>query len=300
MKAVQLAAYGGVDQFQVVDLPIPTAGPGQILLKIEASAVNPFDLLVRAGYVAQFIPLPLPAILGGDAAGTVAAVGPDVTGFAIGDRIVADFPTEGRGSHAEYGVISVSAVAPLPDTLSFEQGAALPKAGLTGRQCVEALDVKPGEHVLVSGALGSVGRAAVQYLQEMGAHPVAGVRTDRLDEARALAGDAIDLAQEPAGPQYDKAISTAGPAVSHLIAHVRDGGTVVSIVPVPEGEDRAGAVTIQQLYHRTDAQTLADVATAAGEGRLVIPIARVYPLDELAAAEEAVAQGARGKVVLKH
>lgn len=300
MKALQLAAYGGVDQFQVVDLPIPTPGAGQILLKIEASAVNPFDLLVRAGHVSQFIPLPLPAILGGDAAGTVAAVGADVTQFAVGDRVLADFPTEGRGSHAEYGVISVSAIAPLPDSVSFEQGAALPKAGLTGRQCVDALGVKLGERVLVSGALGSVGRAAVQYLQEIGAHPVAGVRADRLDEARSVAGHAIDLAQAPDSSQYDKAISTAAPVISQLIGHVRDGGLVVSIVPVAEGEDREGAVSIQQLYHRTDAKTLAEVAKAAGEGRLVIPIAQVYALDELGAAEEAVARGARGKVVLKH
>lgn len=300
MKAALLKSYGDVDQFAIEDVPTPKPGEGEVLIRIKASAVNPFDLILRQGFMAQFIPLQLPAILGGDAAGTIAELGAGATGWAVGDRVVADFAANGKGAHAEYGVVPATSIARLPNNLSFEQGAALVKAGLTGRQTVEALGVKAGDRVLVSGALGSVGRAAVQYLQQLGAHPVAGVRPDRLDEARALAGDSVDITVVPPTPTVDLAISAAGPVAGNLIGHVRDGGRVASIVPVPEGAHAGNRVTIHELYHRTDAATLDAVLDAAARGQLTVPIAETFALDRIGAAQKAVASGARGKVVLKH
>ncbi|RUM22149.1 NADP-dependent oxidoreductase [Rhizobium vallis] len=300
MKAARLNSYGDVDQFLIDDVARPEPEAGQVLIKIEASAVNHFDLMIRQGYVAQYIPLELPAVLGGDAAGTIVELGSGVIGFAIDDRVIADFAPNGRGSHAEYGVVPVSAIAKLPANLSFEQGAALPKAGLTGRQSVDALGVKAGNRVLVSGGLGGVGRAAIQYLQEIGAKPVAGVRSDRVDEARRLAGEAIDIGAPPTDATFDYAISAAAPVAANLIAHVRDGGQVASIVPVPEGANTGNRVTIHELYHRADASTLAAVADAASRGILIVPVAKTFRLDEIGAAQEAVAAGIPGKVVLKH
>ena len=300
MKAACLNSYGDVDQFSIDDVARPEPEAGQVLIRIEASAVNHFDLLIRQGYVAQYIPLELPAVLGGDAAGTIVELGSGVTGFAVGDRVIADFAPNGRGSHAEYGVVPVSAIAKLPANLSFEQGAALPKAGLTGRQSVDALGVKAGDRVLISGGLGGVGRAAIQYLQEIGAKPVAGVRSDRLAEARQLAGETLDIGLAPADAAFDYAISAAVPVAANLIGHVRDGGRVASIVPVPEGANAGNRVTIHELYHRADAATLAAVADAASRGILVVPVAKTFPLDEIGAAQKAVAAGIQGKVVLKH
>lgn len=300
MKAALLKAYGGIDQFAIEDIPAPKPGPGEVLIRIAASAVNPFDLILRQGYVAQFIPLPLPAVLGGDAAGTIAELGAGVTGFAVGDRVVADFAPNGKGAHAEYGVVSATSVAKLPAALSFEQGASLVKAGLTGRQTVDALGVKAGDRVLVSGGLGAVGRAAIQYLQQLGAKPVAGVRPERLEDARQLAGEALDVTVTPANPEFDFAISAAAPVAGNLIAHVRDGGQVASIVPVPEGANVGNRVTIHELYHRTDAAMLDAVLDAAARGVLVIPIAQTLTLEQVGAAQNAVAAGAPGKVVLKH
>lgn len=300
MKAALLRSYGGVDQFAIEDVPAPKPGEGEVLLRLEASAVNPFDLILRQGLMAQFIPLQFPAILGGDGAGTIVELGAGVTGWAVGDRVAADFVANGRGAHAEYGVVPATSIARLPDNLSFEQGAALVKAGLTGRQTVDALNVKPGDRVLVSGALGSVGRAAIQYLQQLGAQPVAGVRPDRLDEARELAGDAIDISSAPPSTSvFDLAISAAGPVAAHLIGNVRDGGRIASIVPVPDGANAGNRVTIHELYHQTDAKTL-DAVIDAAKGRLVIPIAQIFTLDQIGAAQNAVAAGAKGKIVLKH
>ncbi|MBR1175314.1 NADP-dependent oxidoreductase [Bradyrhizobium sp. KB893862 SZCCT0404] len=300
MKAALLKAYGDVDQFEIGDIPTPQPGPGEVLIKIEASAINPFDLILRQGFMAQLIPLSLPAALGGDAAGTVAGLGAGVTRFAVGDRVVADFAANGRGANAEYGVVPATSAAKLPANLSFEQGAALVKAGLTGRQTVDALGIKRGDHVLVSGGLGSVGRAAIQYLKEIGARPVAGVRAKRLDEARALAGEALDINAPVTQPDFDYGISTAAPVAANLIGRVRDGGQVVSIVPVPVGANAAGRVTILELYHRTDAPTLDAVLEAASRGELVIPVAQTLSLEQIGAAHRAVASGAQGKIVLKH
>ncbi|ASS53961.1 NADP-dependent oxidoreductase [Rhizobium leguminosarum] len=300
MKAALLKSYGDVDQFEIGDIPTPTPGPGEILIKIEASAVNPFDLILRQGFMAKFIPLPLPAVLGGDAAGTISALGDGVTGFAVGDRVVADFAANGKGAHAEYGVLPATSVAKLPAGLSFEAGASLVKAGLTGRQAVEALDVKAGDRVLVSGGLGTVGRSAIQYLKQIGAQPVAGVRPERLSEGQALAGEALDITLPVASPSFAYGISAAGPVAGNLIGHISDGGTVASIVPVPEGANAGDRVTIHELFHRTDAATLDAVLDAAVRGLLVIPISHTFTLEEIGAAQNAVAAGAPGKVVLKH
>ncbi|UED32686.1 NADP-dependent oxidoreductase [Rhizobium ruizarguesonis] len=300
MKAALLKSYGDVDQFEIGDIPTPTPGPGEILIKIEASAVNPFDLILRQGFMAKFIPLPLPAVLGGDAAGTISVLGDGVTGFAVSDRVVADFAANGKGAHAEYGVLPATSVAKLPAGLSFEEGASLVKAGLTGRQAVEALDVKAGDRVLVSGGLGTVGRSAIQYLRQIGAKPVAGVRPERLGEGRELAGEALDITLPAASPDFAYGISAAGPVAGNLIGNVRDGGTVASIVPVPEGANAGDRLTIHELFHRTDTATLDAVLDAAVRGLLVIPISHTFTLEEIGAAQNAVAAGAPGKVVLKH
>lgn len=300
MKAARLHSYGDIDRFAIDDIPIPEPAAGEILIKIEASAINPFDLMVRRGDMAQFIPLELPAVLGGDAAGVVAGVGSGVSGFSIGDRVIADFALNGRGAHAEYGVAPATAIAKLPANLSFEQGATLPKAGLTGRQSVDALGVGAGARVLIAGSLGAVGRAAIQYLQEIGAKPVAGVRPDRIEEARQLAGEALDITAAPARATFDYAISAAAPVALNLMRHVRDGGQVASIVPVPEGANTGNRVRIHELYHRADAGTLAAVASAASRGVLIIPIAKTFRLEHIGAAQAAVAAGSPGKVVLKH
>lgn len=300
MKAVLLNGYGGIDQLVLGECPIPKPGPGEVLVKISASAVNPFDLILRQGYMAQLIPLPLPAVLGGDAAGTVAQLGLGVTGLAVGERVVADFAPNGKGAHAEYGVLPATSVAKLPPGISFEQGASLVKAGLTGRQTVDALGVKAGDRVLVSGALGTVGRVAIQYLKQIGAKPVAGVRPQRLGEARELAGEALDITAAPSAATFNFAISAAAPVAGQVFAHVSDGGQIAAIVPTPQDANPGDRVRVHQLYHRTDAATLDAVLKDAARGALVVPIVRVLPLDQIGEAHLAVAAGVPGKFVLRH
>jgi len=226
MKAVRLQAYGDVDQLRYEDAPNPVPGAGEALVKIAVSGLNPVDLIVRKGLFAQIAPLQFPAILGVDAAGTIVAVGAGVTEFAVGDRVVAHVPLNGKGAYAEMVAAPVAGIAKLPANLTFEAGATLPLVALTGQQAVDLLGVKRGDRVLVSGALGAVGRVAVQYLQELGAVPVAGVRSARLAEGRALAGDALDIDLAPSSPDFDYAIAVAAP------------------VPLPEPRGWVGALAV--------------------------------------------------------
>jgi NADPH:quinone reductase-like Zn-dependent oxidoreductase len=298
MKAVRLQSYGDVDQFKLEDVPTPSPGAGEVLIKVEASAVNHIDLFLRQGYLAQMMPLELPAILGADGAGTIAAVGPGVSGFGVGDRVIARFAPNGKGSHAEYAVAPVAGIAKLPANLSFEVGATLALVGLTGRQAVDALAVQPGERVLVAGALSAVGRASVQYLKELGARPVAGVLPHELDEGRTIAGEAIDITQAPAGPSFERAVAAVQGAAANAVKHVRDGGKVASSVQAPEGANQN--VKFEMIMSHDDPVVLQKVADAAGRGELVIPIAETFALNQVGAAHGALATGPRGKIVVRH
>ncbi|WP_029041332.1 NADP-dependent oxidoreductase [Cucumibacter marinus] len=298
MKAVRLQAYGDVDQFKLEDVATPSPGEGEILIRVLASAVNHLDLFVRKGLRSSQFPMTLPAILGGDAAGIVETVGPGVNGFAAGDRVIAHFRPLGRGPHAELAVAPREGVAHLPESVDFLQGAALPQVGLTGRQIVDVIEPQGGERVLVAGAGSAVGRAALQYLQELGATPVAAVLPDEMEEFRALVGEVIDITLPPAEAAYDKAVVTVAPAIENALGHVVSGGKMGAPILRPEGQRED--VEYFRIAHFDDPRTLQRVADAAGRGDLVIPIAAVFPLENLADAHKALARGARGKIVIQH
>ncbi|MHA1559464.1 MAG: NADP-dependent oxidoreductase [Alphaproteobacteria bacterium] len=298
MKAVRLQAYGDVDQFKVEEVPDLVAGDGQVLIDVVASGLNPVDLFVRQGFLAQMMPLDMPAILGIDAAGTVVAVGSGVTGFAPGDRVVAFLPLNGEGAHAERALALEAGLAKIPDNVSFEVGATLPLAGLTGRQAVDALGVAAGDKVLVSGALGAVGRATVQYLNEIGAKPVAGVRGARLDEGRALAGEAVDVEGTPSAPSFDFAVSTATSVAANVANFVRDGGKLASVVQTPDEANPGERIKVLGIFTQADAAQLQKVADAAARGDLSIPVAARYSLDQVAEAHTALAANPSGKIVI--
>jgi NADPH:quinone reductase-like Zn-dependent oxidoreductase len=298
MKAVRLHGYGDVDQFKFEDAPDPIPGAGEALIKIAASGLNPVDLYVRQGFFAKMIPLQFPAILGVDSAGTVVALWTGATGFAVGDPVIAHLPLNGKGGYAELAVAPMAGLAKLPAHVSFEAGATLPLAALTGQQVVDALGVKSGDRVLVSGALGAVGRAAVQYLKEMGARPVAGVRAARLSEGQALAGEAVDIDPAPTSPSFDFAVAAARPAVVNTIKHVRNGGKLASVVPIPDGANEGGRITIANILTRDDSAMLRRAVSAAASGDLTIPVAARFKLSEIAGAHKALAAGPSGKILV--
>ena len=299
MKAARVHGYGDTDTIKYDEVPKPTAGAGEVLVKIEASSLNPVESYVRQGYLAKMIPLEFPFILGLDLAGTVEAVGSGVTDFKAGERVIGKLPINGNGSNQEYVVAKPAQLAKLADSVSFTAGATLPLAGLTGRQAVDLVAPKKGDRVLVTGALGAVGRAAVQYLKEIGAVPVAGVRASRKAEANGLGIESIAMDGSAGKASFAGAVDTVGGDVLLQAASlVRDGGKVITAVQVPEGANADKRVDLANFWAKDETVMLKQIADAAGKGLLNIPIAKTLKLSQVGEGHKLLAAGqVGGKIV---
>src|SRR5271154_3911258 len=184
MRAVVLYEYGGPEKLKFEnDVPEPQISRGTVLIAAAAASVNPIDWKLRSGMMQAIFPLSFPAILGRDVSGVVRAVGANVKHFKAGDRVLA----LSNKTYAELVAVADSDLAHLPDGLDLADAAAIPLIALTGEQLVRlATKVEKGQTVVVTGALGSVGRAAVHAAKKLGAQVIAGVRKKSLTDAESL------------------------------------------------------------------------------------------------------------------
>ncbi len=241
MRAMIIERTGGPEVFEVRDVPRPSPGPGQVLVRVRATSVNPIDCKVRSGAVAV-IP-PFPAVLHGDLAGEVVARGPGAGKFREGDRVFGFVGWTGGegGALAEYSVCDERLLAEAPTVLSFEEAAALPVAGLTAWLGLKVrAGVKGGMRVLVHGAAGGVGHVAVQVARALGAEVSATASSpEKLAIAERLgARYAIDYRKESvtdyveritAGKGFDVVFDTVGGKnLDASFEAARSGGTVVA------------------------------------------------------------------------
>src|ERR1700685_1336040 len=189
MKAVRIHEYGGPEKLLYEDkVPDPPIARDSVLIKAVATSVNPIDWKIRSGARQKDFPVSFPAILGRDVSGRVHAIGPDVRHVKQGDQVVA----YSNATYAEFVAVAGSLITHLPDGLDLADAAAIPLIALTADQLVRhTTGVQSGQTVVVTGALGSVGRAAVHTAKKLGAHVIAGVRTRQLSEARALGAAAV-------------------------------------------------------------------------------------------------------------
>jgi len=299
MRAVLLTGYGGVDKLELADVAEPVARPGELKVRVAAASVNPIDLRLRSGAIRQSAPLELPAILGRDACGEVVAVGAGRSAFAVGARVLGLV----HHAYAEYVVDKEDAWAELPASLDPIDAAALPLVVLTGTQLIEeAVRPRPGEVVLVTGAIGSVGRAAVFAARARGAEVVAGVRRLQKEQASRLNVDVVALdddAELDRLPRVDAIADTVGgETIQKLLSKVKPGGTIGSVLGEPPGaRERGLAVRV----HRThpDSRRLAALAQAVAAAKLTIPIAKRLPLSRIREAHTLAERGAGGKIVLR-
>ena len=167
MKAVRFDEYGPVAVLDVRDVPIPEAGPGQVLIRVKAAGINPGEAKIRDGFLHERWPATFPSGQGSDFAGVVERLGPGVTAVAERDEVIGWVDT--RSSQAEYVVAEQDDLAPRPSGLPWEVAGAIPVAGFTAWAMVRAVDVKPGDTVVVAGAAGGVGSLAVQLAKRAGA-----------------------------------------------------------------------------------------------------------------------------------
>jgi NADPH2:quinone reductase len=307
MRAIGIYEFGGRDQLQVLDLPEPKVPPDFVKIAIRAAGVNPVDWKLREGRLEPRFPVVFPVVPGWDAAGVVAEVGPTVTEFAPGDEVYGYCRKHfiGEGTYAEYVSVPDSYLARKPESLSFEQAAAVPLASLTAYQALFlSAGLTAGERVLVSAAAGGVGSFAVQLALDAGAE-VIGVASeqhrDRVLELGAYevidrAGDVAANVRELVPEGVDVAFDLYGD--ERLGNAVRDGGRLVSIASPPSYDERG--VVPSYMFVRPNGEQLEEFAALADDGRLLVDVAEVLPLEGAARAHELSEAGhVRGKLVLR-
>ncbi len=299
MKAIVARQYGGPEVLKFEDYPDPVAGAGEVLVRVAATSVNPIDYKRRAGFTKDFYPINFPGLIGVDVAGTVVNVGPGVQGFSAGDQVFA----MADNTYAEFCVVKASVLAKVPKGLDLIQAAVLPLVTTTGNQLMSATGIKPGQTVLVVGAIGSVGRSAVFTAKQRGAVVIAGVLNRQMDAAKSIGADRFlatddDNAIANLAPVDAVADTVGGKTAEKLIAKVKPGGVFASVLGSPSNAEKFAAVKAVPVYSTPDAKTLLFMAEAARDGKLVIPIGQKFPLSKAAEAQAAAEKGAIGKILL--
>lgn len=324
MRAMILEEFGG--SLLPAELEVPRAGEGQVLVRVEASGVNPLDTKIRAGRAAHARTQP-PAVLGLDLAGVVEAVGAGVAGFAPGDEVygLTGGVGELQGSLAEFAAVDARLLAGKPRSVGMREAAALPLVAITAWEgLVDRADVQPGQKVLVHGGAGGIGHVAVQIAKARGAEVYATGSGASLETIRALGATPIDyrntevedyMAEHTAGEGFDVVFDTVGGAtLDASFAAVRTyTGHVVSalgwgshsLAPLSfRGATYSGVFTLLPMLtgrgREHHGEILREVAALVDAGKLrPLLDPQVYALSEVAEAHAAVESGARkGKVVV--
>ena len=299
MKAVLLHGYGGVEQLVYEDAPDPKPQTGEVLVKVDATSVNPIDWKIRRGDMKGAMPLPLPAILGRDVAGTVASLGPNTDGFEPGDRVMGLV----NNAYAEFLVTKRETLTRIPDGLETEDAAALPLVLTTGAQLIEiGVQPKAGQTVLVTGALGSVGRTAVYVAKKHGMTVIAGVRAKERKDAEALHADRVVAIDEDQGiaslGEVDAIADTVGhDVITKLMPYIRHSGVLATVLGKPEGADGKN-FTVRPVWAQPDAERLHQLAEAVAAGELSIPISQRMKLSQAREAQSLAEKGGIGKILL--
>ncbi|MDQ0137187.1 NADPH:quinone reductase-like Zn-dependent oxidoreductase [Neorhizobium galegae] len=306
MKAIQYSEHGPADVMHYVDLPEPVAGPGQILVKLEAASVTPFDWKLRAGYLQGHFTLPMPSVPGRDGGGTVIAVGDDVTEFKAGDRAAVMAGVFAQGGYAEMIAVDEKHTVKIPDSLSTVEAVALTNAGLSTWIAVRTAEVKSGDKVLVHSGSGAVGGLLVQLCHHLGAHVTTTCRSTNRDYVLGLGADRVIAYDEE---DFSELLTDQDIVFELMGGEVHDksykvlkkGGHMVWLVADPirdRGEEFGVKVTRAMITD--DKSALQSMMDLAGAGLLKPQIARTMPLSAAAEAHRLMEKGAisRGRLML--
>lgn len=309
MRAWAIDGYGGPERLKLMELPVPEPQPGDILIRMHGAEVGDWDALVREGEWPMERPFPL--ILGLAGAGTVAAVGKKVTGFAENDPVYTySYPLYNNGAWAEYMLVPESYVARSPASLELTRAGAVPIAGLTAHETLtETLEVKQGELVLITAAAGGVGHLAVQIAAGLGAHVIATAGRRNHEFVRALgaqtvidykAEDVVAAVRNRFPKGVDKALNgVTGEAANQVVWTLREGGRMVDL-PGTVSVARPGVQIDTDYVVGADAGRLGRLARMIDDGHLKVEIQDVVPFDKAPDALEMVlAKHVRGKIVIK-
>jgi NADPH:quinone reductase-like Zn-dependent oxidoreductase len=302
MKAVRFDEYGELDVLKVIEVPAPEPGPGQVLVEVKATGINPGEAKIRAGLLHDRFPATFPSGEGSDLAGTVAAMGRGVVGFAGGEEVIGY--TDNRASHAEYVIVESGNLTPKPAEVPWEVAGALFVAGATAYAAVRAVSLAAGETVVVAGATGGVGSIAVQLAQLAGA-TVIGIASrthrdwlERRGVIPVVYGDGVAERIRQAADHVDAFIDTVGKG---YVRTALDLGVEPARIDTIVDFAAVAALGVQAQGNAAGASAavLADLAGLIATDRLEVPIAATFPLAEVSEAYRMLERGGLlGKVVL--
>jgi NADPH:quinone reductase-like Zn-dependent oxidoreductase len=306
MRAVRVFRYGSVDAIQNVEMPRPEPGPGQLLVQVKAAGVGPWDALIREGK--SGVPQALPLTLGSDIAGIVVAIGPDVSGFQVGDEVYGATNEQFTGGYAEYAVAFAKMMARKPRVLSFIEAASAPVVAVTAWQMLfDYAHAGSGQKVLVHGGAGNVGAYAVQLAGNAGLEVIATASTRDLEFVKSLgANTVVDFQRtrfEDAVAAVDIVLDTVGGEIRERSLRVlKPNGLLVTVVSPPPPAGTQGNNGPREIFFFVDVTTarLNSISKLFEGGILVAQVGTVLPLEDARVAHEMLAGAphARGKIVL--
>ncbi|HEY3438748.1 MAG TPA: NADP-dependent oxidoreductase [Actinotalea sp.] len=305
MRAIAYSRFGGPDVLELTELPTPTVAPDAVLVRVRATSVNPVDWKVREGYLAPIMDSTFPIVPGWDVSGVVEKLGLDTPEFAVGDEVLGYVRKDvvHGGTTAELVAAPVRTLAHKPASLSWEEAAALPLAGLTAYQSLRRLDVKAGDTVLIHNAAGGVGGFAVQIAVAFGARVIGTASPARHDYVRSLGGEPV-----PYGEGMVAAVRELAPDGVDAVLDLVGGGVAATTPEVGTADVRLGSVADGEVaklggtnfWVRPDAADLAALVELVDQGAVRVEIDRSFPLEETRAAHEYSASGhVQGKVVIR-
>lgn len=307
MKAYRVHEFGPPNVIKEEEVERPVPGAGEVLVKVKAAGVGPWDGWIRAGKSA--LPQPLPLTLGSDLSGTVAAVGPDVTDVAPGDAVYGVTNPRFIGAYAEYAIASAGMIARKPVTISDIEAASIPVIAVTARQALfDHAGLEAGQTVLIHGAAGNVGAYAVQFARKARLNVIATASTGDIEAVRKLGADVVvdfrNQRFEEVAKDVDAVIDlVGGETQARSFSVLRKGGKLVSAVSQPD-QDLAKANGVEAFFFLVNVTTaqLNDITAEIDSGRLVTNVGDVLPLSEAITAHEmleGVRPHAKGKIVLR-
>jgi len=294
MKALALTSFDAPPR--VIEVPEPVAGPGEVLVRVQAASVNAFDVGVAGGFMKEYMPYEFPAVIGNDVAGTIESAGEGVEGFSAGDRVFGMMGSKGAihdGSFADLANPQAGSIAAAPGALSDADAGSLAVAGSTAMSAVEAVDPSEGARVLIVGATGGVGTFAIQLASLRGARVIASTRAGDEEFVMGLgATETVDYSGDVAAEIRDRypdgidavidAVNRDHDAFASLAGIVREGGRATSVVGgAGEGSEIGGVSVSNAGGNPAHLMALADLVV---QGKLRVAIRRTYALADAAKA----------------
>jgi NADPH:quinone reductase-like Zn-dependent oxidoreductase len=303
-KAYVFTRYGGPEAEALIEVDRPVPGAGQVLVAVRAAGVNPVDSKQRTGYrrPGESASREFPAVFGNEVSGVVAEVGEDVRDFAVGDEV---FGRPVAGGYAEYALLSVDLIARKPAAVSFADAATLPVAGATARDGVVQLGLPAGSTLLVTGAGGGVGVAAVQVARALGLRVVGLASEGKKDFVESLG--AVHVSSGPGWPERVREAApegvdgvydlVGGDVLTEAAALPADPANLITAGAPPEVVEKLGGARVTRFRTSDRLEAVADLVA---KGELDPYVTRTFPLDRAGEALRAVEEGhSRGKIVIE-